>query len=288
MSSTLGLGFALGGSDGATGFDFGGDGLPAGATLTRGSAGSTFGATGLVRSVGADVARFDHDPASGARCGLLIEPAATNAITDPHGFDAPSWLRDQGDGGQLPVPTSGQTAPDGSTAATQIDFARGNGFSRLIRNVPVAAAGPHCFSIWLRAAVPGPAIALRLDGADGGTLPLDTGWRRFAFGVPVGSSVDVQLILWSVIAAAPLTASVFAWGAQLEPGTAPTSFISGSRAADALTLNWGSLGVADGSVAVRYDFDDGSSAVRATSVTGGTAPVPTDLPRPWLRRARRV
>ncbi|MBX9860406.1 MAG: hypothetical protein K2Y20_12560 [Sphingomonas sp.] len=288
MSSTLGLGFALGGSDGAPGFDFSGDGLPAGATLTRGSAGSTLGADGVLRSVAADVARFDHDPTSGAKRGILIEPAATNAISDPHGFGATSWMRDQGGGGQLPVLTSGQAAPDGSTGATRIDFARGNGFSRLIRNVPLAAAGPHCFSIWLRAVAPGPAIALRLDGADGGTLSLDTGWRRFAFGVPVGSSVDVQLILWSVIAAAPVTASVFAWGAQIEPGTAPTSFISGSRAADVLTLDWRGLGVADGSVAVRYDFDDGSSAVRATTVTGGTAPVPTDLARPWLRRARRV
>jgi len=288
VSSTLGLGFALGRASGACGFDFGGAALPAGATLTRGSAGSIIDAAGAVRTVAADAPRFDHDPVSGARTGLLIEPAASNAIAHPHGFTVAPWTLDQGDDGSLPVTTPGQPAPDGTNGAVRVDFARGIGFSRLRNNVAVPAAGQYCFSLWLCAAAPGPSITLRLDGTDSGTLMLDTRWRRAAFTSAVGTIVDVQLILWSLIAGAPLTTSVFAWGAQLEPGASPTSFVEGSRAADVLTLDWGAKGVADGALAVRYRFDDDSWATGIQTVSGGRAVVPTDLPRAALRRIERA
>ena len=61
-----------------------------------------------------------------------------------------------------------------------------------------------------------------------------------------------------------------------------------SRAADVLTLNWASLGVADGAVVVRYTFDDGSTQDVATAVSGGSAVVPTPLARPRIVCAQLV
>lgn len=289
MSGPLGLGFTLGSCGSGCGFDFGRDALPAGATLTRGSAGSCLGADGVLRMLAADAPRFDHDPVTGARRGLLTEPAATNAISHPHGFAAPPWSGDAGGDGTAPVVTPGQPAPNGANDATRIDFARGTGgFSRLRCYASVGAPGRYCVSVWLRAAAPGPAMALRLNGSDGGTISIGTGWQRMAFSALVEATIDVQLILWSGIAGAPLAASVVAWGAQLEPGPAPTSFIDGARRADVLTLDWRARGVPDGPLAVHYSFDDGSRATGIQHVSGGVAVVPTDLPRAALRRIARA
>lgn len=52
-----------------------------------------------------------------------------------------------------------------------------------------------------------------------------------------------------------------------------------ARAADVLTLNWASRGVADGAAVLRYTFDDGSSQDVAATIAGGTTIVPATLAR---------
>ncbi len=84
--------------------------------------------------------------------------------------------------------------------------------------------------------------------------------------------------------------SVLVWGAQLETGTRATSPIetttaAATRAADVLTLNWGLLGVGDGTITVRYTFDDNSTQDVATTISGGTSIVPTNLNRPHIKSA---
>lgn len=55
--------------------------------FTRGSAASYFDAAGGLQSAAADAPRFDHDPATGAPLGLLIEESRTNVLL---GSDAPA------------------------------------------------------------------------------------------------------------------------------------------------------------------------------------------------------
>jgi uncharacterized protein (TIGR02217 family) len=86
------------------------------------------------------------------------------------------------------------------------------------------------------------------------------------------------------------TDSVLIWGAQLESGLSATTPIAttstpATRAADILTLNWGLLGVGDGTITVRYTFDDNSTQDVATTISGGTSVVPTNLNRPRIKSA---
>ena len=56
---------------------------PAGWTFNRGSAGWCFDATGALVQVAADTPRFDYDPITRARRGILLEEARTNTIRNP-------------------------------------------------------------------------------------------------------------------------------------------------------------------------------------------------------------
>lgn len=282
------LGFTLGGRiGGRRGVDFSGASLPPGAALTRASAATQVGADRRVQRVGADVARFDHDPASGRRLGLLVEPAAVNYLSEPHNLTLVPWARDAGGTGSAPVLTPGQAAPDGSTGAVRIDFARGDGFSRVRTGAILPTAGRYCFSIWSRTTQPGPSVALRIDGVDSGTLILGSQWQRVSLPADVGTAADVQILLWAALANAPITATVDLWGAQFEQGGAPTSLIEGSRAADALMLDWRARGVADGPLSVRYRLADGSRRLGTQMVIDGQARVPGDLPGLVLRGVER-
>ncbi|MBX9796005.1 hypothetical protein [Sphingomonas sp.] len=265
------------------GYDFTGDALPAGVALTRATPGWATGADGRLVLAGVDAARIEHQ--GGARRGLLVEPAADNLVTLSTGFDAPQWSADAAWGGSVPVVTpAAAPGPDGASPAARLDFVRGDGFSRLFAAVAVSVPGPHCFSVWLRAVVPGPAIALRLDGVAGPTLVLDAVWRRFSVSASTGAAAACQLILWNAIDGAPATASVFAWGMQLERGTAPSSPVvtngaPATRAADRLTLDAAPLGLGEnGSARLRYRFDDGASALRVAAISQGRITVPDDLP----------
>lgn len=287
--STLGLGFSLGGRR-AGGFDFGGATLPAGATLTRASPASVIAASGAMQTAVVDAPRFDH--IGGARRGLLVERAATNLVTQSASIG--DWLADSGRGGSpVGITPDDVVAPDGSTSAARLFFEHNTGYARLLYYPVVPGPGDYCFSIWLRSVIPGRSIAISIGNVLGSTLTLDAQWRRFSVTAAIADSAQCQLILWPFIADTPDSATLHAWGAQVEAGVAATSYIATgatpvTRAADVLTLDWGAQGVADGPIAVRYCFDDGSIATGTQTVAGGSATVSTALPRSALRRIERA
>lgn len=61
-----------------------------------------------------------------------------------------------------------------------------------------------------------------------------------------------------------------------------TDAVAATRAGDVLTLDWGGQGVANGTIAVRYMFDDRSIQTLATTIAGGVSVVPTTLARRHL------
>lgn len=99
---------------------------PAGWAFNRATAGWCFDATGTLVQVAADTPRFDHDPATLACRGLLLEEARTNSVRNPRAEGAtPGTI---GSGGSPPtfwdvsVPTGFTAQIVGSGTETGIPY----------------------------------------------------------------------------------------------------------------------------------------------------------------------
>lgn len=308
----LGFGATLSLRFGRTGavFDFAGGVLPAGAVLARGSAAMRVNAGGTLVSEAANVARFDHDPVSGALRGLLLEGAATNWCLASEAFDAAAWVN-----AASSVAANVASSPAGTMTAEKVIESAAAGQHRQNQSVATAVGQAISFSIHAKAAER-TRVQLRLIGA----LPFANalfdltaktasafagsasvserggGWLRLAVsGVADAASASANLNLadasGSSAYAGDGASGLLVWGAQIESGAGATSYVAtaagatASRATDVLTLDWGRLGVGDGQRTVRYGFDDGSAQEIATVVSGGKASVPTTLARARVRRA---
>lgn len=293
----LGFGTALAIGRGAIvtrpGFALGGAALPPGAALTRASAASCHDATGALASVVADAARIDHDPVSGAVRGLLVEPAATNLL---------SWS----DGTVAQLGTASGVADAPGTIA---------GFANAIRFAGDAVAR-YAYKQYVPAAGQTLTLSVIVQMDDGGPPSVGATTASGDFCLLAGSKLlDVPVTItpeasdayrcsmtcttsttqgnWGVVRYPGQSARGFRiTGMQLEAGTRATSYIAtagaaATRAADVLTLDWGTMGVATETIAVRYRFGGGGEAIVATDLADGVAPVPTTLARPWLSRAER-
>ena len=84
-------------------------------TFTRASGATYFDVNGVLQTAVNDVARFDHDPATGASRGLLIEEARTNNVQRSAEFDNAYWGKTNGS-----ISANATTAPDGATSADKL------------------------------------------------------------------------------------------------------------------------------------------------------------------------
>lgn len=255
-------------------------GLPAGATLTRASAGSYVGAAGLVASAAADVARFDHDPATLAPLGLLVEPARTNLLSWASDYAQSAWNKL----GATLTPND-RAAPDGTMTATRVDF---TATGRIQRFGVGSTGAQHVSSLYLWSASAQP---VNFGFYDDGQFQ-----QSFALAANVWTRVELARTLtgsdrrvWLAEKGSAYT--VWLWGWQVEAGATastpiPTTSIAATRGADVLTLDWASRGVTDGIRTIRYGFEDGSAQDVTTTIASGSATVPTNLNRRRIVSAR--
>jgi hypothetical protein len=78
--------------------------------FTRASGGSYVGADGLIKYAGVNEARFDHDPETGESLGLLIEEARSNRFNESETFDLWSLTN-------VSISADVAVAPDGNKTA---------------------------------------------------------------------------------------------------------------------------------------------------------------------------
>lgn len=300
----LGIGFGTLGAPAVrarrVGFDFGAGLLPAGATLTRASAGYGGDATGAVRPFGPDIARFDYRRVGQVwqAAGLLLEPAATNLMLHSQAIATdPVWA---GFGGAT-VTASAIAAPDGGSGAVRAAIVTGSLWYQQLWGLTPDA--PYSVSIYARRPAEGGASHLRITTnnqtgwASGASakFALSDSWQRLVMSGPVsdraGASIGVGAIDASGVGDPDCAGAVELWQAQCEQGEIATSAIAtgaatASRAADALVLDWGALGVADGSRAAEILFGDGSRAATTMTVAGGRAALGPVAGHPAVRRIR--
>ena len=240
-------------------------------TFTRASTGTFVGSDGVIKTAVTDAPRFDHNPTTGESLGLLVEEQRTNLILQSENLST-TWTN---------VNTSEAinvaTAPDGTTTADKLITSNGvAGVSSYITQTVVksAAATTYTYSAFAKTgdAGTGTLQLLAVDTASSannaassfstvsGTItvaasvngtftnassiitPLADGWYRCSLTFTTGTETSINLRLYSRLpTTGDGTRGILLWGAQLEVGTFPTSYIptttaTVTRAADVASI----------------------------------------------------
>lgn len=210
-------------------------------TYSGGANGTRVNSAGLI--VAATTPRFDYDPVTLAARGLLVEEARTNLLLRSAEFDNAVWTPST-----VTITANTTTAPDGtltadtftplaasgtvfvsySTAAGQYTvsaYGKGSGSLALFNTTAGFAAGSSCaFNL-----ATGVAAATTNYGATTGSTAMivDVGGGWYRCSLTVLATATTYFIS---LGCATSTANAI-WGAQLEAGSFPTSYIPTTSAA---------------------------------------------------------
>lgn len=191
-------------------------------TFTRASTATFFNSAGVLTSAANDVPRFDYNPSTLAPQGLLIEEQRTNVFPASNDFANATYWNVFG----TAVATAGAgTGPDGLNSAVNLAGATDLTLSgnNIDANISVSASTEYQFSVFVKSNG-GTAVWLRLrDGTGGSTsaaFTVTSSWTRISLNrtMSVGAT-SVRCIIGDT------NGDILIYGAQLEAGAFPTSYI---------------------------------------------------------------
>ena len=222
--------------------------------------------------------RFDHNPTTGESLGLLVEEQRTNLALSSGDALA---------GGTGAVVVADQTtAPDGSLADLVREDTSGSEHYAGDRNIAVTSGVTYCWSFFAKASNSGSArrayVRAALQGAAGvifdvvtgasniisstalvshGNQNVGNGWWRFWIvftATGTGTAVFRQQLSvgTSPVYTGDGVSGLFIWGAQLEAGAFPTSYIPTTAAA--VTRSADVCSISGSSFSGWYQQDEGT------------------------------
>ena len=165
----------------------------------------------------------------------LIQWAPNNLLTFSEQFDNAAWQKFGGGVATAPAVTANAgIAPDGTTTADRVQFALNGGAtstdrSLLSQSATLATSFPYTYSIWVRSLSGTLSMGIGCDNLVGNTpITVTTTWQRFTVsGTATGTAGVALLQLRGGQAPTQSNAAdVFIWGAQLELGSAATTYNS--------------------------------------------------------------
>lgn len=262
-------------------------------TVIRATTATYYGPDGRLRTAAANQTRITHDPATGKVLGVLVERvAATNLLLHSEDFTNAVWVKPVG----TSVTGNNRNAPDGTQNA---DFILGETYQDVIFGAAGSAGGWRAFSVYLESNT-ATNITLTLGYMGDVNLPITgTATLNVATGVVTvdGTSGYGAATAYSEnlgggryrvtvameggyqndrarcrITPSPSNASYWAWGAMLEPGRKPTSYVpsvasQGTRAAEdfVLPVNLADYDPLEGTLYVEFYHQGQSSGSTTTA-----------------------
>jgi hypothetical protein len=218
-------------------------------TFTRGSTATYTDESGIIRTAAANEARFDHDPTTGESLGLLVEESRQNLLLQSEDFST-TWTTNQ-----TSITANVINSPLG-TATADLVTVSSDGSSRSIfqavSGLTVSAA--YTLSIYVKAGSANTAtigllssgwrglytftltgsgsVTPVIAGVNASIISVGDGWYRCVINVTSDVTVLTSFVYPKSSGTVVAGDSVYLWGAQLEAGSFPTSYIptSGSTA----------------------------------------------------------
>lgn len=230
-------------------------------SFSRASGATFVGSNGFISYSPNNKPRFDYDPVTGQNNGLLIEEQRTNLYT--YSAQPSLWTAV---GGSIISPSS-IVAPDGALADVVTNTPSVNSYVRLFhttlttattytRTVYAKSLGGSN-NLYMEQQIGGVQYTTRFDLSAGTVISTTTGtgfisnagngWWRCGLTVTTGGDAGANT-MWVLYiggyGTTPLTTPIGLWGAQLEVGAQPSTYIpttsaSVSRAADRCLLSAG-------------------------------------------------
>lgn len=256
-------------------------------TFSRTSSGTCLDDHGLIRTISANEPRFEYNYDSSIgqlqSSGLLIEESRTNLLTRSEEFNDASWLKNS-----YNLTANAVTAPDGTLTADKIIPINSSTFHDVFKS-PALGSGTYTFTIFAKAAEQS-FVQLRIDdGAitrlamfnlSNGTVSSSSNvtsptiksypnnWYR--------CSITVTTNIGNVVVSSfPTSANgfysgdgvsgIYIWGAQLEQGSFPTSYIP--TIASTVTRSADNAIIVGTNFSAFYNSTEGTSFVQAIPST---------------------
>ena len=209
-----------------------------------------------LQTAGNNVARFDHNPTTGESLGLLIEESRTNLFTYSEEFDNAVWFK-----GQTSIIANTILAPDGTLTADKVIPSTVSAGHSIQRTYTTTANTNYTMSVylkkgeykyvrlhWGKSGSPYTRIRIIINLDDGSFTNTDSGtptsittrsvtdvgngWYRCSLGgIFDTTSTDGTLVAEILDDSQNVThtgndySGLYFWGAQLEIGSFPTSYI---------------------------------------------------------------
>lgn len=208
-----------------------------GATFSRASIGTYTDANGIIQEATSGQARPNYSSA-GVHEGLLIEESRTNLVKSSEDFSTNFWTISAGGTGSVPIVTVNQgIAPDGTATADRIQFdLNGGSTSSDVSTISPSSSisvtnGDFIISVYLKS-YDGSSydVALGSNAADTNLdkITVTNEWQRFdVLHNATASATNFYFGLRNAGGLSGLsdTADILIWGAQVEAGSFPTSYI---------------------------------------------------------------